>query len=72
MYKKIKRLIARTKTGIKTLVREERGDFGIGQIAAIVAGIVIIGVIIGIVTGFMDQWIEEVWGWISDLFDAAR
>jgi len=56
---------------VKRFVRDERGDFGIGQIAAIVAGIVIIGVIITVVTDSMDEWIGSVWGWIESLFQSA-
>jgi len=56
----------------KSFVKDERGDFGIGQIAAIVAAVVIIGVIISVVTGFLPDWIEQLWTWITELFDSAR
>jgi len=52
--------------------RDERGDFGIGQIAAIVAGVVIVGVVITVVTGLLPEWIEQLWSWISELFDSAK
>jgi len=55
----------------KRFIKDERGDFGIGQIAAIVAGIVIIGVVITVVTDSMDTWIGTVWGWIESLFQSA-
>ena len=71
MLAQFKRLFMRAKCGISTFAKEERGDFGIGQIAAIVAAIVIIGVIISIVTGLMPNWIESIWGWIEELFDSA-
>jgi len=51
--------------------KDERGDFGIGQIAAIVAGIVIIGVVISVITGRLPTWIDQLWDWISGLFDQA-
>jgi len=48
---------------------DERGDFGIGQIAAIVAGIVIVGVLITAVTGRLGPWIDQLWDWIIELLD---
>jgi len=54
------------RTGLFT--KDENGDFGIGQIAGIVAGIVIIGVVISTVTGRLPDWIDQVWEWISGLF----
>ena len=67
----IRLLITQAKIWMGSFVKEERGDFGIGQIAAIVATIVIIGAIVGIVTGALDDWIggeDGIWGWITDLF----
>jgi len=55
---------------MSAFAREERGDFGIGQIAAIVAAIIIIGVIISIVTGLMPDWISYLWDQITGLFDS--
>ena len=55
------------RTGL--LARDERGDFGIGQIAFIVAGIVIIGVIISLVTNRLPTWIDQLWDWVAGLFD---
>jgi len=63
---------AGAKGAVTGFVRDERGDFGIGQIAAIVAAVVIIGVIISVVTGFLPDWIEQLWTWITELFDSAR
>jgi len=63
---------AGAKDAATGFARDERGDFGIGQIAAIVAGVVIIGVIISVVTGFLPDWIEQLWSWITELFDSAR
>ena len=71
MLTKSKLMLTRIKCLLIVFAGEERGDFGIGQIAAIVAGIVIIGVIISAVTGNMQEWIGQVWDWISELFDSA-
>ena len=49
------------------LAKDERGDFGIGQIALIVAGVVIVGVVIALVTDRLPTWIDQVWGWITGL-----
>ena len=57
----------RCRTALFT--KDERGDFGIGQIAGIVAGIVIIGVVISVVTGRLPNWIDQLWEWITGLFD---
>ena len=59
------------KEELAAIVEESRGDFGVGQIAAIVAGIVIIGVIIAVVTGLLPEWIEQLWTWITELFESA-
>jgi len=71
MFVRIGQLLLQAKCRAGIFAKDERGDFGIGQIAAIVAGIVIIGVVIAVVTGFLPDWIDEVWNWIQDLFDSA-
>jgi len=63
-------LFAQAKSWMSNFAKEERGDFGIGQIAMIVAAIIIIGVIISIVTGLMPDWIEYLWGQITALFES--
>ncbi|MCL1975341.1 MAG: hypothetical protein FWG61_04170 [Firmicutes bacterium] len=50
------------------LAKEENGDFGIGQLAGIVAAVVIIGVVVSTITGLLPEWINDIWQWISDLF----
>ena len=71
MLVQIKRLLMHAKSRLGIFAGDERGDFGIGQIAAIVAGIVIVGVIITIITGSMGDWIEQVWTWVTELFNNA-
>jgi len=63
-------LYAYAKYKISTFVKDERGDFGIGQIVAIVAAIIIIGVIVSIVTGAMGEWVSYLWEQITGLFDS--
>ena len=70
MLTKIRQLFAQAKCGINTFAEEERGDFGIGQIVAIVATIIVVGVVISIVTGNMDDWIDYLWDAITGLFDS--
>ena len=66
---KIDMALIEVKTGISRFVQEEQGDFGIGQIAGIVALVVVLGAIVSAVTGFMPDWIDTVWGFITnDLF----
>lgn len=45
----------------KVFLKDERGEFGIKQIAVTVAVIVIIGFVITAVQGFMPGWIEDIW-----------
>ncbi|MCL1905646.1 MAG: hypothetical protein FWG06_01410 [Clostridiales bacterium] len=53
--------VVQAKSSFGIFVKDERGDFGIGQIAAIVAAVVIIGLIVSIVTGNMESWIDTIW-----------
>jgi len=69
MLTQIKLLRSWVKCRINNLTVDERGDFGIGQIAAIVAGIVIVGVLITAVTGRLGPWIDQLWDWIIELLD---
>lgn len=55
------------KSGLSRFVKEERGDFGIGQLAMIVGTIVIVGVIISVVSGAMEEWVGDLWSWIGNL-----
>ena len=65
MLTQIMCMLPQAKNRISFFARDERGDFGIGQIAAIVAGIVIIGVVVTTITGRLPNWIDRVWEWIS-------
>lgn len=49
------------KNKIKIFLKNQSGEFGIKQIAATVAVIVIIGLIIGVVRGNIGTWVAEVW-----------
>ncbi|AUG57060.1 hypothetical protein [Acetivibrio saccincola] len=49
------------KNMMKNLLKDQSGEFGIKQIAATVAVIVIIGLIIGVVRGNIGTWVVEVW-----------
>ena len=45
-----------------SLLNNERGEFGIKQIAITVGVIVIIGFIVSIITdSFLSGWIEQIW-----------
>jgi len=69
MVAQIGLLLSRVKCRTGLFKKDENGDFGIGQIAGIVAGIVIIGVVISTVTGRLPTWIDQLWEWITGLFD---
>lgn len=52
------------KAWFRKLWKDEKGEFGIKQIAGTVAVIVIIGLVVGIVEGSLATWVSDVW----DLF----
>jgi|CZCB01.1.fsa_nt_gi Flp pilus assembly pilin Flp len=54
-------LAMKIKNMMKNLLKDQSGEFGIKQIAATVAVIVIIGLIIGVVRGNIGTWVVEVW-----------
>lgn len=41
--------------------KDESGDFGVKQIAATVAVIVVIGLVITGIKGNLETWIDEIW-----------
>ena len=69
MLAQIRQMYKQAKHRMNTFVKEERGDFGVGQIVAIVATIIIVGVIISLVTGAMEDWVTYLWTAITDLVD---
>lgn len=54
------------KSTITAFLKDERGDFGIKQIAITVAVIVIIGFIITGIQGLMPGWITQIWNMFVD------
>lgn len=54
------------KNKIKTLINNERGDFGIKQIAVTVAVIVIIGFAVTAIRGLLPNWITQIWDMFID------
>jgi len=69
---KIDAVIVRAKAGICSFVKEEQGDFGVGQIAGIVAAVVIIGLVLGLVTDRLPDFIDDLWTTITGWFDMMR
>jgi len=67
MLIKIGLLYMQSKFWLRKFAKEERGDFGIGQIVAIVATIVVIGLIITAISGKLDGWIDTVWNGVSSM-----
>lgn len=61
--------IMQAKTGFGRFVKEEHGDFGISQIAMIVAAVVIIGLIVGFVTDNLGEFLEGLWDTITEWFN---
>ncbi|MGZ7444057.1 hypothetical protein [Paenibacillus sp. TH7-28] len=60
---------ASPKKGIRTFWEDEAGEFGIKQIAATVAVIVIIGIIVGIVRGNLPAWVNDIWDYFMGLIE---
>ena len=69
MWNKLQTKMASARLWANRLLHEEQGDFGVGQIALMVASVVVIGVIVMVITGLMPEWIESVWGRIEGWFD---
>ena len=62
-------VILKAKSGISRFVKAEQGDFGVGQLAAIVAGVVIIGIVVLTITDMLPEMIQKFWSTITDWFD---
>ncbi|MCM3703728.1 hypothetical protein [Paenibacillus macerans] len=60
---------ASPKKGIRAFWEDETGEFGIKQIAATVAVIVIIGIIVGIVRGQLPTWVSDIWDYFMELIE---
>lgn len=60
---------ASPKKGIRAFWEDETGEFGIKQIAATVAVIVIIGIIVGIVRGNLPNWVNDTWDFFMRLIN---
>ncbi len=51
----------------KGIMREQRGDFGVKEIAITVAAIVIIGVVVSIVNDQLEStWVNELWEYFME------
>ncbi|MFP4697779.1 MAG: hypothetical protein ACLFMO_03640 [Eubacteriales bacterium] len=46
---------------MKAFLKEEKGDFGVKQIAGTVGVIVIIGLVIAAIQGQIGTWVDQVW-----------
>ncbi len=54
-------------TEIKSMVEQEKGEFGIKQLAITVGIIIIVGFVIGLLQGgLLEGWIGEVWTFLFD------
>ncbi|NMM55442.1 hypothetical protein [Paenibacillus aquistagni] len=54
---------------LKAVVGNERGEFGIKQIAITVAVIIIIGVVVTTLSGKLPTWVGDIWDKFLDLID---
>lgn len=54
-------------TETKQLLEEEKGEFGIKQLAITVGIIIIVGFVIGLLqSGLLEDWIGQVWTFLFD------
>jgi uncharacterized membrane-anchored protein len=58
---------------VKTFINDERGRFGVKELAITVGAIVVIGAIVTwLADGQLSDWIEDIWDivwtWIQDTF----
>ncbi|SMG59495.1 hypothetical protein SAMN06295960_4955 [Paenibacillus aquistagni] len=56
---------------LKAVVGNERGEFGIKQIAITVAVIIIIGVLVSVITGSLGDWVDAIWKKFLGLIDSS-
>jgi Flp pilus assembly pilin Flp len=49
------------KEKIKAFLKDERGDFGIKQIAITLGVILIVGASITVINGKMGTWLNDIW-----------
>ena len=55
------------KASFKAMLKDQRGELGVKQIAATVAIIVIIGAIVLLIRNeFLENWIREIWTMFTD------
>jgi hypothetical protein len=60
-----KKTVAKRHAGISRFMKDERGDFGVSQIAMIVVGVVIIGIIFLSVKERLPDLFNSFWGSIE-------
>lgn len=58
---------ASPKKGIRAFWEDETGEFGIKQIAATVAVIVLIGLVVSFVRGQLPTWVSDIWDYFMGL-----
>ncbi|MBH5320055.1 hypothetical protein I6N90_19825 [Paenibacillus sp. GSMTC-2017] len=57
------------KSKMQAFIKDERGEFGIKQIAGLVAVLVFIGIIVTTISGLLPDWIAYVWGLFTTWVD---
>lgn len=60
------RLIFTAKMRIKEFIKDERGEFGIKQIAATLGVIILIGVAVGVISDSMPDWVGQAWDYLFE------
>lgn len=69
MLKKANQISVRAYFWAQAFIKDQRGELGVGQLAAMVAAVVIIGSITMVVSDNVGEWIGEIWTRINALFE---
>lgn len=60
----MKKIVNNLRGKIQVFIKDERGEFGIKQIAITLGVIMLVGVVVGIISGLMPNIIQEVWNYL--------
>lgn len=59
----------KVKAGVKEFFGNERGDFGIKEIAVTIATVALIGVVYVFLSGTIGDWVQMIWDKCMEIID---
>lgn len=57
----MKKIFKQLKEKLNRFIKDEKGEFGIKEIAITLGVIILVGVAVAAITGLLPTWIEEIW-----------